>query len=695
MSSSGEMSQIVQKALDFLRPHRPHRLFPLCYVSEMTRTNAKKVFDYLEQPVELTTVELDDIKRLIDESPKTDSRNIFNVVNWDGFTLLQRAVLGNHLAVVKLLVKKGSDVNAGICSLPLHLACKLGHVHVAQLLLTNGARVDQESTVCYPHEHKLKTYPDQIYCMAYQTAFTPVIYALMGDHEQVLRLLLHHENSRQLVKTDYLLHEACKMGSHQCSRYILQRYSEQMSMENTDGKTPLQISLLMDTDNALFLMDNGAEVKESVFLTEDGSTLHELYRSRTIPGLVKATKFALEHGFRSHINIRDQEGNTALHVLLRHVGRTVQSNYQSEYDMEVIECVNMLLSHGADPSIPNHLGETPLHAVLSDNTARQLYVSRHGQVRRLKSILQEICKVVQILLDNGALARRVQRTTFTSPLYYAIRIFQSLQPDMFLLVRTALKQVIFLLCTEGCDVNASDSYGVTPMLLILNSSYKWLSTNSSNTTLSRTLLPFIGEVMTQFLKCGLDPNAPLTYWTRRMEEAIESTYFKELVLYLNLQVPDPLFYDQVRHLMIKMVQRGGNPNLLCFTPSYGTPYHLTSDIPQDASLSFLLTRSLYVQTDATLAPVMEVFIFLSKTLVQHKLIEFLDSVIHFITTDFKNVQPPKGVEERLKRLSSTPRSLKELCRVTMAQTLNWRLNKRCPKLPLPKILLHYLVNFDL
>ena len=61
-------------------------------------------------------------------------------------------------------------------------------------------------------------------------------------------------------------------------RYILQRYSEQISVENTDGKTPLQISLLMDTDNTLFLMDHGAEFKDTVFLTDEGTTLHEMYR---------------------------------------------------------------------------------------------------------------------------------------------------------------------------------------------------------------------------------------------------------------------------------------------------------------------------------------------------------------------------------------------------------------------------------
>ncbi len=690
------MTQIVQKALDFLRPHRPHRHYPLCFLSESTRSNAKKIFEYLAQDTELLPADVEDIKHVLDDSPKTESRNILNVVNWDGFTLLQRAVIGNHIAVLKLLIKKGCDVNAGICSLPLHLACKLGHVHVVQLLLTYEARADLESTVCFPEEHKMKTYPDQIFCLAYQAAYTAVSYALIGDHEQVLRLLLHHENSRHLVKTAYLLHEACRFVAHECCRYILQRYSEQIAIEDAEGKTPLQISLLMDTDNALFLMDNGAEFKESVFLTDEGSTLHEMFRYKVSLGLVRATKFALEHGFRTHINLRDQEGNTALHILLRHVGRTVRGNIQSEYDREMVDCVKMLLSNGADTNLPNRVGETPLHAVLSDNNSRQLYVSRHGQVRRLKSILQEICKVVDVLLYNGANVSKIAPPDFISPLYYAIRIFQSLQPEMFLLVRIALKQLIILLCQEGCDVNATDSYGLTPFLLILISSYKWIANHSTNVTFCKTILPFIGDIMQHFFKRGLDPNRPLVFWTRRMEETIESNYIKEFIIFLNLQVPDdPLFYDQVRHLIVKLTQRGANPNLLVFTPSYGTLYHMSSDVPRDASVSFLLTRALYMQSDTTLPPVIEVVHFFHKVLVQHKLTEFLDSVIHFTNADFKNVKLDQQVEQQIRVFVSTPRSLKVLCRIAVAQTLNWKLSKRCPRLPLPKVILHYLVNYDM
>lgn len=287
-----KMAQIVQKAADLLRPHRPHRLFPLCFVSESTRTAAKRIFDYLVQD-ELTAADVEEVKRLMDEATPPphpggataasysvgDVRHIFNVVNWDGFTLLQRAVIGDHIAVVKLLAKRGADVNAGICSLPLHLASRLGRTEAVSVLLAHGARADVESTVCYPDEHKLKTCPDQIYCLAYQPVCTPVAHALTGDHAAVLALLITRVSSA--VKTDFLLHDACRAGAQDCSRYLLKHYSSQLSVADVDGRTPLQISLAMDADSAIFLVDNGAKIEDSVFLTYgDGSTLHELYRSK-------------------------------------------------------------------------------------------------------------------------------------------------------------------------------------------------------------------------------------------------------------------------------------------------------------------------------------------------------------------------------------------------------------------------------
>ena len=55
----------------------------------MTKSNVQKIYEYLIQDGELSANDLEEIKHLLDENPKSDGRNIYEVVTWDGFTLLQ------------------------------------------------------------------------------------------------------------------------------------------------------------------------------------------------------------------------------------------------------------------------------------------------------------------------------------------------------------------------------------------------------------------------------------------------------------------------------------------------------------------------------------------------------------------------------------------------------------------------------
>lgn len=78
----------------------------------------------------------------------------------DGYTLLQHAVAANSSRLVTWLIDEaGADVqgSAALCSSPLHLACKLGHVAVAKALLRRGALVTAAGAVCFPQVHSNRT----------------------------------------------------------------------------------------------------------------------------------------------------------------------------------------------------------------------------------------------------------------------------------------------------------------------------------------------------------------------------------------------------------------------------------------------------------------------------------------------------------------------------------------------------------
>ena len=93
-----------------------------------------------------------------------------------------------------MLISRGCDLNAGICSLPLHLACKLGHAQIVQLLLDNGAKADLTRRVCYPVTHHLKASgggkPAKFQCrVALRIPAQPITYAIPSDRNEVILIV--------------------------------------------------------------------------------------------------------------------------------------------------------------------------------------------------------------------------------------------------------------------------------------------------------------------------------------------------------------------------------------------------------------------------------------------------------------------------------------------------------------------------
>src|SRR6218665_869447 len=75
------------------------------------------------------------------------------ITNGKGYNLIQVAVMSVDEDFVSILVDEGWNLNNGNCSLPLHLACKIGNRPLVELLLKHGASAMQKSGMCYPGYH--------------------------------------------------------------------------------------------------------------------------------------------------------------------------------------------------------------------------------------------------------------------------------------------------------------------------------------------------------------------------------------------------------------------------------------------------------------------------------------------------------------------------------------------------------------
>ncbi|MBW8015628.1 MAG: ankyrin repeat domain-containing protein [Planctomycetes bacterium] len=106
-------------------------------------------------------------------------------------------------------------------------------------------------------------------------------------------------------------------------------------------QTPLHLSIHFDSPKVMeLLLDNGASYN---VVMEDGDT-PLIYAAGT--GSIQCVELLLNYGARSTINVRNQDGNTALHEAVRCHG--------------LPEIIEPLLNYGADPLIKNNKNETAI-----------------------------------------------------------------------------------------------------------------------------------------------------------------------------------------------------------------------------------------------------------------------------------------------------------------------------------------------
>ncbi|XP_072229854.1 poly [ADP-ribose] polymerase tankyrase-2-like [Leuresthes tenuis] len=253
----------------------------------------------------------------------------------------------NRLSVVRFLLHHGADVHAkdkgGL--VPLHNACSYGHYEVAELLVRHGAVVN----------------------VADLWKFTP-------------------------------LHEAAAKGKYDICKLLLQHGADP-TRENRDGNTPLDLVKVADTDvqdllrGDAALLDaakKGCLARVKKLCTPDNVNCRDSQGRHSTPlhlaagyNNPEAAEYLLQHG--AEVNSEDKGGLIPLHNAASY-GHVEVAALLIKYD----SCVNatdrwaftplheaaqkgrtqlcaLLLAHGADPTLRNQEGQSPLDVVTTDD----------------------------------------------------------------------------------------------------------------------------------------------------------------------------------------------------------------------------------------------------------------------------------------------------------------------------------------
>lgn len=670
------------KAFFYELPSRSCSTPPSPKTMDITKENTERIFQLLKDGC-LEREDLQFIQTLLGRIPRGE--NLQDVVGDKGWNLLQKAVICNQPQVVSMLIARNFDLNLGACSLPLHLACKLGHAQIVQMLLDSGAKADLSRGLCYPVPHYMKPgngKPPKFRCRRIRIPATPLGYAIPNDRDEVVRMLLTHRNSRDIVKKDLLLHEACKYRAKRCLKLLVDLLPDQVNTRDKKGLTPLQHALHgpKNRESAIILLESNAQFAADIFETEYGTLLHELYVSDDSSYLLQLTQLMLQKGPPDlAVSISKTDGDTLLHKLLKHFGSTTPRD-KEQYVNEVQECMILLMKHRCDPNQPNKKGETALHALLSHHSGRPLFYIRDRfgvGPAYLSSLLGYMQMLMQVLLANKSDPNLMLPPNVVSPLYYLMRVVCAMSPHLLSATAPQVKACLQVLLAYGCNPNAINAFGDNSMTLLLGSLSRWLYHTTDDSNKLEVLLSFTKEVLFLFLSHGLDPRNVLR------------KNLKQFVIIFNSTILDNAFITHLNDLLRCVIRAGGNPNLININELHsgvGVPHSYATKY----TVGYYLARGLYIHAqyhNDSAFQILEVF---RNTLAQSLLSKCVEGICANLMEEFEQGVHSEFIQRQVRSLSDHPRTLKQLCRIQIYQAINWQIRSKCDLLPLPLALITYL-----
>ncbi|XP_015768952.1 PREDICTED: ankyrin-3-like isoform X3 [Acropora digitifera] len=295
---------------------------------------------------------------LLDSGCKINGRNN------RGETPLHSAVRGNNVVDVELLLKNNADANLHDASgdTPLHISMRDGFSKISQLLIDSGCKLNERN----------------------KKGETPLYSAISGKNRADVQLLLKNNadtNNRDTFMNTPL-HISARCGSSNISQLLINfgckingrgnwddaplhtavnfknvgdvdlllKNNADANLEDASGNTPLHISTRKGFPKiSQLLIDSGCKIDGRNRMGE--TPLCYAVRG----GNVADVELLLVRKNNVDANIRDNDGNTPLHISTR----------EGLYDIS-----QLLIDSGCEINGRNNRGETPLHsAVLGNNVA--------------------------------------------------------------------------------------------------------------------------------------------------------------------------------------------------------------------------------------------------------------------------------------------------------------------------------------
>ncbi|XP_026322504.1 E3 ubiquitin-protein ligase MIB1 [Hyposmocoma kahamanoa] len=284
----------------------------------------------------------------------------------DGDRAAHHAAFGDEPAALRALAAAGADLNARNRrrQTPLHIAVNKGHLGVVRTLL------------------QLDVHPS----LQDSEGDTPLHDAISKKRDDMLTLLLEHGADMTLTNNNGFnaLHHAALRGNPSAMKIMLGKLPRPWIVDDAkdDGYTALHLAAL----------NNHAEVAE---LLVRGGARPDLQNANLQTALhlaverqhTQIVRLLVAHG--ADLNICDKDGDTPLHEALRHHTLQQLRRLQDARDTALLSGLAhthdkkssasiacFLAAHGADLSVKNKKGQTPLDLCPDPNLCKTLTTCR-------------------------------------------------------------------------------------------------------------------------------------------------------------------------------------------------------------------------------------------------------------------------------------------------------------------------------
>ncbi|XP_055838337.1 ankyrin-3-like [Episyrphus balteatus] len=380
-----------------------------------------------------------------------------NLYHKKEYTPLHCATENGDLEIVKVLLKKGANVNFktadGLTS--LHLACKTGNVEIIDLLLSSNADINAR-------EHN---------------KLTPLYIAVENSRREAAKLLMDHgakindefDNGKTILSC--AVDKRLSLIVNDILQYspdvnnIINKKSLKTALSKRNGYSEIVENMVK-----YGFSDNHVDIN-------DTALLHNAIKM----GNTKTIEDLINYGL--NLTCKKKENCIVLHIAIKH---------------KQFEVAKLLLTHGADVNAKDENKKPPIYYSVynSDVNMTKLLLSHGANIQKSPELLgiatNKVCKeIIEILLENDVDIEGTDKFGRT-----ALHMCASQEYDVFFDIRKnspdspevklAKAEIAQILLINGANVNAKTTIG--------NYTALWLACAKKSINLIEVLLKYEADV---------------------------------------------------------------------------------------------------------------------------------------------------------------------------------------------------------